>query len=658
MDSRLRHYYNRELRHLRETALEFAQEFPKIAGRLGMDTAKVDEPADPYVERLLEGFAFLTARVQLKLDAEFPRFTQGILETVYPHYLAPTPSMAIVRFNPDLSEGALAEGFKIPRDRSLRSTIGKGDSTACEYRTAHDVTMYPIEVAHAEYLTRGLGALNIPDLGGAKAGIRLRLRATAGQMFNQIKADSLVFHIHGVDETPMRIYEQILAHTLSVVVQPTQTPPPWRTITPGPARPAAERAGDGEEAVARVGFNDDEALLPYGLRSFHGYRLLQEYFTLPQRFLFTRVGGLAEGFAKCKATEIDVVLLLKEANLDLENAVSAENFLLNCTPAINLFPKRADRIHVSDRFQEFNVIPDRTRPLDFEVYQVLGVTGYAEGSAEPREFKPFYAASDLEHDPSATSQAYFSVNRVPRMASERERQMGRRSSYAGSEVYVSLVDAKAAPWSGDLRQLAVETRCTNRDLPLRMPVGRGKTDFTMEEGAPVESIRCITGPTGPRPSHADGETAWRIISHLSLNYLSLTDTQEKSGGAASGVGSNAAGGGGGGGAALRELLKLYGDQNDPAVRKQIEGVKSVSRRAIVRRVQASGPVSFARGLEIQTVFDESAYEGTGVFVLGAVFEQFFAKYVSLNSFTETVVRSQTRGEIMRWPARPGRRELA
>jgi type VI secretion system protein ImpG len=626
MDRRLLRHYNRELQHIRETALEFAQEYPKIAGRLGLETAKTEECADPYVERLLEGFAFLAARVQLKLEAEFPRFTQSILETVYPHYLAPTPSAAIVRFNPDLAEGGLAAGYKLLPDRPLRSVLGKGEQTACEYRTAHEVTLWPLEVVSAEYFTRNLASVHPPRIDGVKAAIRIRLRSTAGLPFNKVQLDRLTFYLLGADQTPARIYATMLAHTAAVVVQPVRSPPNWQEVVRPPC-------------VRRVGMEDGEAMLPHGTRSFHGYRLLHEYFMLPQRYLFVELFGLGAGVRRCDAQELDVVVLLREADLDLETSLSGANFQLFCTPAVNLFPKRCDRIHVTDRTAEFHVVPDRTRPQDFEVYQVLGVSGYREGAELAREFRPFYSASDYEDD-GAGGGAYFSISRVPRAPSAKEQQIGRRSSYAGSEVYVSLVDAKAAPYQADLQQLGVESRCTNRDLPLRMPVGRGRTDFTLEEGAPVESVRVVTGPTAPRPSYAEGEFAWRAVSHLALNYLSLADEE-----------------GGRGASALRDLLKLYGEATEAHVRKQIDGVKSVSSRAVTRRVDTPGPIAFARGLEVAVTFEDAAYEGLGPFLLGGVLEQFFSRYVSINSFTETIVRTTERGEVMRWPARVGRRHI-
>ncbi|MBL8760296.1 MAG: type VI secretion system baseplate subunit TssF, partial [Phycisphaerae bacterium] len=230
MDRRLLKYYDRELRHLQGMAKEFARDFPKIAGRLSID----DFPcADPYVERLLEGFAFLAARVQLKLESEFPRFTQNLLETVYPHYLAPTPSMAVVEITPDHAEGGLSKGFTLPRGTILRGVIGPGERTSCEYRTGHALTLWPTKLAEARYYTRDVGLLGLagameeanPDaramgtLTPAKSALRLRVRATAGLTFDKMDLDDLTIYLRGADATPMRLYEQIIAHGRAVVVR-------------------------------------------------------------------------------------------------------------------------------------------------------------------------------------------------------------------------------------------------------------------------------------------------------------------------------------------------------------------------------------------------------------------------------------------------------
>ncbi|MDG4594273.1 MAG: type VI secretion system baseplate subunit TssF [Candidatus Contendobacter sp.] len=622
MDPRLLEYYNRELQYLRELGGEFAREFPKIAGRLGLEGF---ECADPYVERLLEGFGFLAARVQLKMDAEFPRFTQHLLEIIYPHYLAPTPSMAVVQFQPDPTEGALEKGFVVPRGGELRSILGKGEQTPCEYRTAQDVTLWPLELVEAQYFAgrEPVAQLEPADLARVRAGVRLRLRTTLPDLpIGKLALDRLELFLNGGDALPGRLYEQLLANVVLIVVRPGERPAPWYE------KIAAS-------AIRRRGFEDEDALLPCPPPSFHGYRLLHEYFAFPQRYLFVELGGLGPATRRCAGRELEVLILFNRADPALENAVTAAHFALFCTPAVNLFPKRADRIHLSDQVAEHHVVADRTRPMDFEVVQVTGVTGIGTENEE-QDFLPFYASYDRLSQRDRRS--FYTVHRLPRRLSDRQRRHGPRSSYVGSETYLALVDADETPYRGSLRQLAVATLCTNRDLPLHMPVGRGDTDFNLASGAPVGSARCLAGPTAPRPSPAHGDTAWRLISHLTLNYLSLADSDARQGAVA-----------------LRELLALYGDLADAAVRKQIDGVCSIHAMPITRRAPIPGPIAFARGLEVAVTLDESAFEGVGGFVLGAVLEQFFAKYTSINSFTETVVKSTERGEIMRWPARIGRR---
>ena len=624
MDRRLLDLYNRELAHLRSMGAEFAKEFPKIAGRLG-GLDEFQPCRDPFVERLLEGFAFLAARVQLKVNAEFPRFVQSLLETVYPHYLAPTPSMCMVQFEPDLAEKDLAEGFVIGRGSSFYSMLGKSDQTRCEYRTAHDVTLFPIRISQADYYTRELASLEAPELPDVKAGIRIRVQSPAGLKISDLQMESLRLHLMGSGEAPMYLYEQFFADAAAVVVQPAGKPVRWHEVVDACR-------------IRRVGFANDERMVPYNGRSFDGYRLLQEYFAFPQRFMFVELGGLGPALRRCEGNEVDIIVLLRKPNIKLQGAIGADNFGLFCTPAINLFDKRLDRIPVSDKFFEFHVVPDRTKAQDFEVYRISRVIGYGTRADELQEFRPFYLARDTD---GVGSEGYYVTNRVMRAMSEEAKLRGRRSrSYSGSEVYISLVDSTAAPYSAEVKQLGVEAMCTNRDLPLHMPVGLESSDFTSDKAVPCAAIRCIGSPTSPRPSHAEGEIGWRIINHLALNYLSIVDTDAREGASA-----------------LRDILRLYSDRGDLQIVKQIEGVKSVSCAPVTRRILSRGSIGFARGLEVTVSLEEVAFEGSGVFLLGAVLEQFFAKYVSINSFTETVVKTLERGEIMRWKKRDGLRSI-
>jgi type VI secretion system protein ImpG len=334
---------------------------------------------------------------------------------------------------------------------------------------------------------------------------------------------------------------------------------------------------------------------------------------------------------------LDIIIALRTAEPKLDNRIDANSFALFCTPVINLFPKRLDPILISDRFAEFHIVPERTRPIDFEIYQIQEVVGVTAKANEEQRFEPFYLARDSD----SRSSAYYTVNRVPRVLTAKEKKFGSVSSYAGSEIFISLVDAKVAPYKRQLSQLNITALCTNRHLPIQIPVSVGDTDLATELYSPVASIRWIAGPTIPIASTAEGDPAWRTISHLSLNYLSLLDSKD-----------------GQGAVALRDLLKLYINPNDAFALRQVDGIRSAVVSPIVRRVATPGPLTFARGLEIRVTLDEEAFEGSGIFILGAVLAQFFSRYVSINSFTETLIVSQRRGEIMRWPSLIGRRQIA
>jgi type VI secretion system protein ImpG len=622
MDPRLLRHYNVELAHLREMGAEFAQQFPKIAARLGMNGLEV---ADPYVERLLEGVAFLAARVQLKLDAEFPRFTQALLEMVYPHYLAPTPAMLVAQMRPDVTDPNLAAGPTVPRGATLYSLATTDETTQCEFRSAHDVRLWPLSLTAASYFSfaADLPLQALPIASRIRGGLRIRIKSSPGVPLAQLPLDRLPIYLAGGDEVANRLYELVLGHTLGALVVPANGATRWREFLP-------------PRSIRPLGFEDGEALLPVTLRSFQGHRLLQEYFSFPQRFRFFELTGLSRAIQRADTDEIEIVLLFGRGDGSLENVIDTANLLLFCTPAINLFPKRADRVHVSEGAHEYHVVADRTRPIDFEIYDVTRVVGHGIGSDSEREFRPFYAAysDDIDH----LRAAYFTKRREPRLVPEEQKRRGSRTSYVGTEVFLSLVDAADAPYSGELRQLSIQTICTNRDLPLQMPLNVGKTDLTLDTAAPVTSIRIVSGPSRPYAPLADGSIAWRAVSHLSLNYLSLVNTSAQEGAAG-----------------LRELLGLYSADSDLAARRQIEGIRTVNTARVVRRLPADGPLTFGRGVEITLDIDDLAFEGGSAFLLGSVLSRYFARYVSINSFTETALRSDARGEISRWMPQWGAR---
>lgn len=632
MESRLLELYNSELRHLRGMGGEFARDYPKIAGRLGLDRFQC---ADPYVERLLEGFAFLAARVQLKLEAEYPRFTQHLLDVVYPDFLSTIPSMTIAQFHPDPREGSLAEGFTIPRGTALLSQPTGTNGTLCEFRTAHPVELFPIALAEAEYFSRSHRNHILPSITGTKAGFRFVLRTVPQGPLLRTRFDKLVLFLRGDCDFTSRIYEQMLGHTVAVVVRPVQPNVP-------DGHPATSLAGKNERILDRsvirsLGFHEDEALLPVRARSFQGYRLMQEYFAFPQRFHFIEISGLQPAVASCQESELEVFVLLDSVQRGQEQIVHRDDFALHCTPAVNLFPKRADRIHLSDRQPDFHVIPDRTRPQDFEIHSVTRVIGHGLHGSDEQEFLPFYGQHSGQL--SSEAEAYYALERRARRSSEGAHRRG--PSHQACEVFLSLVDVSESPYRSDLRTLSVQTLCTNRSLTEQMPVGVGPTDFTLQVAAPVQSVRSLVGPTAPAPSPAvqRAELGWKLINLLSLNYLSLTDSNPEEGATS-----------------LREMLALHCHRTDPSTCNQIDGLRHVRVRPVTKRLPLTGPISFGRGLEITVECDDSRFEGSGVYLLGSVLDHFFARYASINSFTELVLQTTPRNEVYRWPLRMGRRQ--
>lgn len=627
MDSRLLGYYRQELLHIRDAAAEFAREHPKIAARLALDgTVAGGECVDPYVERLLEGFAFLAARVHYQQDSEYAQFTQHLLELVYPGYLAPTPSMLVAQMEPDLDDPSLAAGPEVPRGSVMSSRLQPGERTACRFTTGQAVRLWPLRIAQARFQSH-VTDVPAPALSGIvspNACLRVRFKVGASLLCKDLELDELVLHLSGDDGIAHRVYEQLFARCHAIaVVEPLKRQSLLGVLGP--------------DALVPGGFEEDEALLPVLDRALAGYRLLKEYSAFPARYLFARIRGLRQLLARGTTSEFELLFVTDRSDTTLEKSLDASSFALHCTPAINLFRKRADRVEINQRDHEFHVVADRARPIDYEVYSIVSVQGMDKsGVAQVREFKPLYARYD---DADSGAYAYFSTRRMQRVLSDAARARGPRSGYIGTELYITLADPKTAPWPSSVVQLAVDTLSSNRDLPLTLSVGSA-SDFFLEENTPVKGVRCIRGPTRPIAPIGEGQAPWRALSHLSLNYLSLIDSE-----------------GGGGAAALRELLSLYGMDELSPLHKQLEGLVSVRSEAAISRVPVKGPIVFGRGTKVKLAMDERAFEGTGIVVLGAVLDRFIARYASMNSFTQLVLSSQTRGVVKTWPPRIGARSV-
>ena len=621
MDPRLLRYYNQELRYLREMGGEFAAEFPKIASRLGMDGLEV---SDPYVERLLEGCAFLAARVQLKQDAEYPRLSHRLLELIYPNLLAPLPSMLVAQVAPTAGDPNLLRGVSVPRHTHLVATPPAHTHTRCEFRTAQTLQLTPLSVDSAEYILNladlGLSAHALPER--PRCAVRVRLRVPEGMRVAQLQLEHLRLYLGGQPDVALRLHELLSSSLVGVLIGATNRSDSRRLLS--------------SDALHAVGFDDADAMLPAQSRTLSGLRLLQEYFAFPGRFLFFDLEGLRPHLARLSGSELELHFLFARPGVDLDGLVEAANFRLHCVPAINLFDKRADRIQLSDREFEFHVVPDRTAPLDYEVFDVRGLTGFGD-QGEERKFLPLFAP---DHSTPAQQSAYYSIWREPRLLSEAARRDGPRSGYIGTEVFLSLVDPNDAPLPHTMRELSVQTRCTNRDLPVFLVAGGTSASFSLEAGIPVESVRVVAGPSRPYSAMREGGVAWRLLNLLSLNYLSLIDTE-----------------GGDGATALRDLLSRLPMGTEPAQRRQIESLQRVRAQAVVRRHPVAGPIAFSRGLRIELSVDELGHEGGSAVLFGSLMHQFLTRHASMNSFVETALHSLTRGELMCWRPQLGSRPL-
>lgn len=623
MDPHLLDYYNQELVYMREMAGEFAAAHPKIARRLGMQGVEV---GDPYVERLIEAFSFMSARMQLKLDAEFPRFTQRLLEVLYPNYLAPTPSMAVAQLHPSVKEGDFTHGFTVPRGTAFHAGIPTGEETPCEFRSSQDVTLWPLELVDARLTGAppdipGLERYLPPNVQVAGA-LRLRLRTANGQRIGELVGlDRLPIYLRGDDQVASHLFE--LLHTSAVATF---------TGTPGQLgqQPHVVTAG----ALVHEGLDPAHGLLPLAWNSFHGHNLVHEYFSCPERFYFFTLTQLAPGLRRLAGSEVEVIVLLGKAPGHLGALVDAQQFALYCTPVVNLFERRTDRIELNPAQTEFHLVPDRSRPLDFEVYAVRAIAGQQARTTAEMDFRPLYQT--LNHD-EGNHGRYFSVRREQRLASDTSRKYGTRTSYVGTEVFLSLVDQHEAPYADSLRYLSVTALLTNRDLPCLVP-RNGRADLAVADSIPVRAVGLIRAPSRPKSPFAQREIAWRLIRQLGFNHLPLADMPHREGAQA-----------------LRDMLRLFVATDDEVQLRQIQSLVGSRIEPVTRRLPGSGPLIYGRGVQCTLSVDEEGFSGTSPYLFGLVLEHYIARHVSINVFTQATLESMQRGLVARWPVRMGGR---
>ena len=643
--------YNRELKLLNEQAREFAAEYPGIAERLG---GILEDRVDPMIGGLLEGAAFLAARVQLKLKHEFPEFTSNLLDQLVPHYLAPTPSVMLAKVVPTFGDKALRDGHAIARGSYLDATYRQLDrQVACRYRLCGDIAIWPFELVGAEYFASpaGLQALGVPVGSDVLAGLRLTLthRTTArpedepadaaalkvpDMLFAGCRASNLPIYLAGPEADAVAIYEQLFGHCRGVHFRCLDEFGD-RIVYPSPA-----------QSLQQVGFAREDALFPNDHRVFEGFDLLRDFFMFPRKFLGFNLVGLDTMLPRLKAKTIDILFAFDEVNTRLSAAVEPAMFALYAAPAVNLFEKTTDRIPLKSNQHEYHVVPDRSHYLDYEPHRLLEVYAHYPGGREKVPVQPLYAAS-LERGQHASGLNY-TVRRLPRLRSVEEKRLGVSSDYTGTDMFISLSTLGGTDDDDAVAELSVRALCSNRHLTEHLPIGAGGADFRLIDDSALNLV-CIAGPTPPREpivaqlrSRSEtaytGTIAWRLINMLSTNHMGIVER-----------------GGGHNAQALRETLAMFADMKDAVTERRIRGIRNVDSRPITRRVRQRSGVGAARGIEITVTVDEKAFEGTGAFLLGAVLERYFAEYSAFNHFTQTVIRSVERGEIMRWPPRMGLR---
>lgn len=591
-------YYESELTALRKLSREFAGRYPKIASRLLLEG---DICEDPHVERLIESFAFLTGRIHKKLDDEFPQITEALLSVLYPHFLRPVPSMSIAQLQPAAS-AELSDVQRVPRGTELLTRPVQG--VPVRYRTAYPVEVWPLQIVEAgfEPIERSAFALGGGD---TVAAVRIRLAPRGQVSLKQLGLRRLRLYLDGESPLVHALYELLLNSVGAVSVH---------GIDSEAGLPPLLLGGD---TVRAVGFGEDEGLLEYEPRSFLGYRLLQEYFGLPEKFLFVDLTDLDLGRF---AGAVDIRLHLRsfgrpERAARLQQTVGKDSFRLHCTPIVNLFRQQAEPIRLTQELHEYPVLPDVRRPLGLEVYSIDAVRKASRGAQQMtvNEFLPFFS---IRHGPHGDQDGcYWYAQRKPSL----------RPNDDGSEMSISLVDRDMNPRVPSVDTLSIALTCTNRDLPAALPFGGDDGMLQVEAGGAIAQARLLKKPTATWRAPMRQANQWRLISHLSLNHLSLVE---------------------GGRDALLEILNLYNFGDSASLRKQIAGIIAVDSRPSLSRIGRAPRQAFVRGTEVELTVDEDHYVGSGAYLLARVLDRFFGLYCTANSYTRLSVRSKQREQLL------------
>ena len=597
-------YYNSELRFMRELAKEFAAANPRIAAQLRLSADTVE---DPHVGRLIEAFAFLNARTRMKLEDEFPELTESLLGLLYPHYLAPFPSMSVVQVIANEATGRM----NLPGGATIITEPVDGEPLT--YRTGYPVELWPVEVAAARLQGQPFVAPPNPLAPNAQAVLRLTLRCTSPELtFSELGLDRLRFFLHGEPRTVQILHELILGGALSVVLADTAADP--------------EAVVLGADAVRPVGLTPDEILLPQPAAAEPGFALLREYFAFPEKFLFFDLQQLDAKTLLHAGRVMEVFIYLGHHDPALEPAVSADNFRLFCTPIVNLFPVKADPIRLDPGRYEHRVSPDARRETSLEVYSIDQVViSDRDGTELP--YRPYFSLGERSGGRETVDRYWHAARRA--------------SPYAGGgdDVFLVVSDVDGASTADADHVASVQITATNRNAATRLPFGGGRPRLEAPGAVGVARVEALMAPTRPLRTRFGRSTLWRLVSHLSLNHLSVD-------------------GGKGGVGVLKELLTLYDTADGAATRAVIDRLSAVSTAPGTARAPSGGRIAFVGGVDVSLEFDDERLSGSGAFLLGCVLDAMLASFAAVNAFSRTTLRLKgERSAWRRWPARSGTRRL-
>jgi type VI secretion system protein ImpG len=609
MSDRLLYHYEKELAFIKQSASEFAKQHPSAAENLQLGSDSVD---DPLVARLLSGFAFLNARIQQKLSDDFPELTDAMLETLYPHYLRPIPSMAITQFSP-LED--LDAPVTIPAGTELVTDSTQNEE--CRFTTKYPVELLPIRLDSAQLMPKPFIAPGSFDIQGASAVLKLSFKSLSADIsIAEMDLTKIRLFLKGQAQHVHPLYDLMLTKCFRVVIANDDAD----------IRPTIINA----DALQQVGFDIDEGLLPYPDSSFMGYRLLTEFFSFQEKFQFIDFTQLDLGINDSYTDTLNIYLYLRESDTELEHQVNVNMFALGCTPVVNIFEQTADPIPLTHTESEYPIIPDSRRRDALEIYSVIKA-GATDSDGKYTPYRPFYG---IDHSQNQKQKSAFWLT------SRREIFEGEHRNELASEMNIRLVDLNFNPHEVSDQTLDLQLLCTNRNQPKKLPSGQGQPYMEVVDNEyPTERISCVVNPGATIRPPLRERGYWRLISHLNLNHLSLSN-------------------GGGSAEALKEILRLYDFRDSASTRNMIDSIVAIHTHPITAPIQIEGLVSLCRGTQIELTLDPIMLAGTSPLMFASVLERFFGLYGSINSFTRLAIQlSGKDGEFKRWPPRAGEKAL-